>query len=325
MKFRETHDPAAFRNWFLDGMECHGSDLQDPPRMAWDETYRQDRPDAMFLMACNELGTLETGVATAIAEAEAFAEILGQEWGKTLRRNRVAIEHFGYADGISQPRFFVNEPDHESLDVVLLPDPLADGPDAYGSYLVYRKLEQNVKGFRKAEEDLADLLDLQGASRDRAAAMIVGRFRDGRPLTTPAFASIVDSGDNSFSFRDDPSGQWCPVHSHIRKVRPRLNEARRPRIVRRGVPYGTDLHDPENPPDPLPETGVGMLFLSFQSDIRRQFGAVQQMWANNRDFPRGNTGRDPIIGQGPGATSQQWPPKLGWSSLPQGRVTLEAS
>jgi hypothetical protein len=41
---------------------------------------------------------------------------------------------------------------------------------------VFRKLEQNVRRFKQVEEDPADALELTGDDRERAGAMIVGRF-----------------------------------------------------------------------------------------------------------------------------------------------------
>ena len=82
------------------------------------------------------------------------------------------IEHFGYVDGRSQPLFLKDEVDKEPrehwdpafpLSNVLVADPLAADPDRhFGSYFVFRKLEQNVRAFKEIEQELADDLGLDG-------------------------------------------------------------------------------------------------------------------------------------------------------------------
>jgi len=51
---------------------------------------------------------------------------------------------------------------------------------------VFRKLEQNVWGFKKREEELAHDLGLKEEEEERAGALIVGRFEDGTPVTLSA-------------------------------------------------------------------------------------------------------------------------------------------
>lgn len=75
----------------------------------------------------------------------------------------------------------------------------------------------------------------------------------------------------------------------------------------------------QDPPALLdrPETGVGLLFMCYQSDISNQFAFIQKRWgANDRDFQVPGAGFDPINGSGgTGAlTPQKW--SRGWDRAP---------
>jgi deferrochelatase/peroxidase EfeB len=153
--------------------------------------------------------------------------------------------------------------------------------------------------------------------------MIVGRFRDGTPLTKYSSErrdtekndikysplKYDDVKYNDFKYEDDSRGSKCPLHAHIRKVRPRedITNHRR-RMVRRGVPYGD--YNPVAGTD-KPERGSGLLFMAFMRNLHSQFGSVQKEWANSADFPEPRTGTDPLIGQSHGRTPPSWPVRWG--------------
>lgn len=307
--FRHPRDLVRTKaNWFVHGMEHKGETMADPPKLDWEPAY-QNRLDAMLLLACDDPQALKAKVREAKDAISGFGKVLKVETAKTHRRGKFSVELFGFADGISQPHFYKGDEDQEPPAIVLEPDRLAGSRDAFGSYLVYRKLEQNVKGFLEAEAALADELRLSGKDRERAGAMIVGRFRDGTPLTkSPDAGTVPDSELNDFDYTEeggDP-GSRCPMHAHIRKVRPR-GRVRYPRerIVRRGVNYGT--YDPTNRRKKPPENGSGLLFLSFQRNIESQFGKLQSEWANTVYAPEEHSGQDPIAGQGWTNSRQSWP------------------
>ena len=71
--------------------------------------------------------------------------------------------------------------------------------DGYCSYMVFRKLEQNVKKFRKSAGDLANLLNIDA---DGAAALAVGRHRDATPAI-PTLNLDPTADPNDFNFEDD--------------------------------------------------------------------------------------------------------------------------
>jgi deferrochelatase/peroxidase EfeB len=121
---------------------------------------------------------------------------------------------------------------------------------------------------------------------------------------TPAV--LDDAQINNFDYEPgDSDGSRVPRAAHIRKVNPRAArpgriESNRHRMLRRGIPYGTEFQ-PNEGPYPQGPIGVdidrGLLFLCYQSSLARSFNFVQQSWANARDFPQSGDGEDPIISQ----------------------------
>ncbi len=100
------------------------------------------------------------------------------------------LEHFGFRDGVSQPLFLKRDIDKERehsdfskwdprapLNLVLFKDPLGKEKESYGSFLVFRKLEQNVKGWNNdVVNNLAKKLNVPD---ELARAYTMGRFQDG--------------------------------------------------------------------------------------------------------------------------------------------------
>lgn len=261
------------------------------------------------------------------------------------------VEHFGFAEGLSNPRFIsrpagalpgVHWDDTTSLDQILVPC----GPssaEAFGSYLVFRKLEQQVRRFWDLEQQLEAAIAAAGGSAGRAAAMAMGRFRSGTPLAESG-NDLGPARSNDFDqFKLEiatGTGTRCPMHAHIRRANPRgelpvvyspnsglptTAVSRRIPIARRGIPYGHRLDDPCNPDVPLedrPQDGVGMLFMSMHSDIARQFEYVQRHWLGGA----GTSGTiDPVVvdpissGRAP-SQPQKWP--VEWARPHDGTVSF---
>ena len=241
------------------------------------------------------------------------------------------LEHFGFVDGISQPRIHgvttgrrvAELPAGEALlgyrDVdgdtagAGLPTALARN----GSYLVYRKLEQDVPAFRELTRELADrLADRVEAGTDPeqlAAAKLMGRWRNGTPLTASPDNNDPSAGRVHFGFQEkDAEGHGCPVGAHIRRANPRDSRpvdpnatadtgsevgleatlALRHRMLRRGIPYGTPLA--EDVVDDQRERGL--LFIALVGDLRRQFEFVQAHWMSDGNAFRLGTDRDVLSG-----------------------------
>jgi deferrochelatase/peroxidase EfeB len=196
-----------------------------------------------------------------------------------------------------------------------------------GTYLVYRKLHQNVASFDA-------LLAREGATypggAELMAAKFVGRWRDnGAPLVNApnaasklqwdadfaeASAEEKDAMLSNFTYDDDMSGARCPLSGHMRRVNPRASLelkagtcpgqflrnagafdtpgalANRRRILRRGLPYGDSTQRDNDQGD------HGVIMMMLNADIGRQYEFVQQQWVNyGNDFREAND-KDVILG-----------------------------
>ena len=297
--------------------------LNDPSPAAW-EPHLKPGIDALLIIADDSVAKVGNAAAALTSSFPANGVgIRGIDAGHALRsapsvnepKGR-GIEHFGYVDGRSQPLMLAADVQVEATrnggidrwdprfgpgQAALVRDPHGTTADSYGSFLVYRKLEQNVKSFKERESSLADALQLQGDDRERAGAMVVGRFEDGTPLILEKEARDFNPTPNNFNYSGDPTGLRCPFHAHVRKINPRANsqEQRSHLMPRRGIPFGDPNRDFEDE-DNLPEGGVGLLFMAYNREIESQFEVAQRLWANDATFPDGLAqGADPIIGQGP--------------------------
>ncbi len=228
-----------------------------------------------------------------------------------------AREHFGYADGFAQPavegasdvkapgggvlekdgrwralapgEFVLGYPDEDSRDDPKrrLPNAPADPLGKSGTYMVWRKLSQDVALWRRVLADAAKLY--HGGDDQKLAAKVVGRWPDGTPLVThpdkpdPSFDPAA-RGANDFKYDGDLDGRRCPIGAHIRRSNPRdalgfeTALTFRHRMIRRGMPYGPPLPDGVHEDDGTPR---GLVFVSFQASISRQFEAVQMQWLND--------------------------------------------
>ncbi len=193
-----------------------------------------------------------------------------------------------------------------------------------GSYLVFRRLSQDVAGF--------DAFVRQAAGEDQVAesligAKLVGRYKSGCPLertkdedpaldtqiADPSIANpslLEENKINDFEYGNDPAGNLVPRASHIRKVYPRDEatpgggeaDTQTHRIIRRGIAYGAP-YEPGAPNgtrragDAQFPNDRGLLFLCYQHSLETQFEFLQKFWVNNPNFPEAGNGQDPIIAQ----------------------------
>ncbi len=326
--------PAAKRPadpQFAAGMKGSNAALADPPVSTWDSAY-QGPIHGMILVAFGaptrtKLDQRVRGIVQRLRHADLAAVLCVEEGDSIQNADGQDIEHFGYVDGISQPKFFLEEVAGMErahwdplmpLRLVLAPDPAGTTGHSFGSYFVFRKLEQNVRGFKEREKELAVEL-FHNPESELAGAMAVGRFENGTPVTLSAEdlkidGSLIPTADlgriNDFNYDTDP-GQRCPFHAHIRKSTPRgvvpgpggtLDGEKNRMMARRGIIYGHRfVHPNEAIFEEMPTKGVGLLFMSFQHNLASQFEFIQQQWVNNPAFsqPAPPTGLDPVIGQGP--------------------------
>lgn len=275
-----------------------------------------------------------------------------------------AKEHFGYTDGIGDPVFegqhniqarvpgrgkFTGERGWQALatgefilghiDEAMEYPQTAPKPKLLaknGTYMVYRKLHENVGSFNA-------FLDKQSrmypGSKEQLAAKFAGRWRDnGAPVTSaPDDASKAEwdtryadanfSGKKrmltEFTYDDDISGAKCPLSAHIRRINPRGSLefgakgayetpgalVNRRRILRRGLPYGEVKDETRD------DGNHGIVFMALNADIKRQFEFIQQQWVNYaNDFKEGND-KEVLLGnhdmQHPGKVVLQAEPRSG--------------
>ena len=235
--------------------------------------------------------------------------------------------HFGYCDGFSQPtidcglgnpvpdqqpvapagEFLLGYPSQFDQFTYQVPIPDELGQD--GSFMVLRILEQDCAAF---DALIARSKENHGVDGELLAAKLVGRWRNGTPLTlSPDSDSpvplLTTEQLNQYDYAptseipgaySDRRGFRCPIGSHMRRANPRGstiagNSGSRHRIVRRGVPYGPP-YDPSNPNDGIKR---GLLGLFIGVSIKDQFEFLMSEWMNGSAFAPGIYGTtDPIIG-----------------------------
>ncbi len=351
---------------FQAGLVARAGLLGDPDPVNWHPDYRNDvARSALFVVACDDPDPLKALAQKLVTKLQDLGSKPQIQYGFAVSdsNGRPRLEHFGFADGISQPgirgryadrpnafmtrrRLPRDDPDHDLFgwpgqhlvwpgEFVLghpasSPDPRIPGPVRQvpawmhnGSFLVYRRLRQDVVGFRHwLAEQAASLKDFPGFSHlndsDRVAklaANIVGRWPSGAPLSrSPDSDDTVLGSDrmanNDFRFDDDATkrddvygaakadslGAICPVSAHIRKVNVRdqasdmggTSATYTRRILRVGVPYDDSKDGVDD---------RGLLFMSIQASIEDQFEFLQARWINSASRPRGPGGDDLLVGQ----------------------------
>jgi Dyp-type peroxidase family len=169
-----------------------------------------------------------------------------------------------------------------------------------GTFMVWRKLRQDVGGFRAF---LAEAAGQTGLEPSLVAAKLLGRWPDGSPLVLRPHEGDPRLGNdrdrvNDFAYASDPDGFTCPRGTHVRRANPRDALAHggrltaRHRILRRGMPYGEPLA-PDSPDDGADR---GLVFVCLQASIERQFEIVQARWLNDGDAFGLGRAPDPVAG-----------------------------
>lgn len=277
-------------------------------------------------------------------------------------------EPFGFADGISQPVLDWERrqsPEKERLEyqnVVTLGEFLLGYPNEYGrytdrplidaahplaaslpvaedagdkrdlgcngSYLVFRHLQQDVRGFWR-------FCDAQTgsdpAARQSLAEKMVGRKMNGDPLVPLSATPIPGIDDessarNRFSYDSDVKGTRCPFGAHIRRSNPRnpdlpgkpagllsrlLNalgfgakgfrddveaSARFHRLLRRGREFGPGVSPEQTLAEGPDSAEHGIYFICLAANILRQFEFVQNAWVMSTKFNAMTEESDPLLG-----------------------------
>ena len=338
---------------FQQGMKARGDILYDTGKNGpahWDPVWREERVHAWLAVNARTGEALEERCA-------AMQQVMTETGGATLLQAQDACaiylkdkpstqEHFGYTDGFGNPDFKGAEREcipgqgkltsdgrweapreahplrqHNLGGIRPSPAPIPHLLGRNGTFMVYRKLHQNVATFRNYLDEKSKLY---GGGKEKLAAKFVGRWRDGTPIELspdePDPRIVADKTRNTdFTYGGDPAGVRCPIGAHIRRAHPRdafgFNGGlvNRRRIMRRGLPYGAYVAEGELARD---EDDRGIIFMALNASIFRQFEFVQQQWieygndshqGNDKDFLIGNhDGTDKFVVQG--TTNPKNPP-----------------
>jgi len=177
-----------------------------------------------------------------------------------------------------------------------------------GTYVVVRQIAQNVpKLWNYLDQATQDATDKScPVEREKLASKLIGRWPSGAPLVdNPKNDDPRQSARNDFLYQSiDPGGFSCPLGAHIRRTNPRdtlgtdpvesLKLTKRHRLIRRGRSYGPRMVDPL-----ASDTQErGLMFMSINANIERQFEFIQQTWSTARLFHGLDGEVDPILGRG---------------------------
>jgi Dyp-type peroxidase family len=320
----------------------------------WDDLWLQDQPEsqvhAWLAINASSPQALESQFAAILSllHSTGGARLLASQDASALFENgqQTPKEHFGYTDGFGNPDYVdICRTTQPGQGKILTPPsnsspatwtPLATGElllgyadeagelpvapiphlmAANGTFMVYRKLHQNVGSFRRSLNEWGAKYGAGDSfAREKLASKFIGRWRDGTPIESSPDAPnpkiVADKEKNvDFTFSADASGSRCPIGAHIRRVHPRDAfgfEGRlinRRRITRRGLPYGPQApkEDPAAPEsseaaEALDRQDRGIVFMALNASLSRQFEFVQQQWINyGNDAHLGND-KDLLLG-----------------------------
>ncbi|KAK0104921.1 hypothetical protein ONS95_005184 [Cadophora gregata] len=235
-------------------------------------------------------------------------------------------EHFGFKDGISQPKIQGldefspkdKEPPAVKPGMILSgyegdemgqPDWATDG-----SFMVIRDLQQLVPEFDKwleVNSHRAPFVENSKDPKEKLAAYLMGRWKNGTPVDLSPHDDKEGEPEyhetNNFDFHPMEKHDRCPFGAHIRKMRPRGDlEHDHAVIIRRGISYGGEVTPEEMAASKSDDKNErGLIFVCYQSDIRMGYSFLTSRWASNHHFPDKKTkhvgengpGIDAIVGQ----------------------------
>jgi Dyp-type peroxidase family len=348
---------AMFSLEFIDGMvEPHRSrilgDLNESAPECWDWGGPSTLElHAILLLFASGDGELEQLYAQ---QTQGFLESGLRELARLHTSYLGSREQFGFRDGISQPTIdglgygdasmntiqpgefvlgYANERGQfapsptvtagQNARGLLRSSPASNGQPDFGrngSYLVFRQLRQDVRGFWGFAERATRRPDgsSDDAKRTWLAAKMVGRWPSGAPLVkAPEQDDPALAADNDFAYAaTDLYGFRCPIGAHIRRGNPRdsldpgpgteqsITIGKHHRLLRRGREYGppvdpTTLFAADGSDD---DVDRGLHFVCLCADIARQFEFVQHTWLLSTKFGGLYDDADPLLGAPPQAS-----------------------
>lgn len=302
----------TFPDEFRQGMAARADKLGDSGQSSpenWEQPLGHDQAHVIVMIDAQDQELLDGALQSlheGIARHSPGVSIGGEQRAAVLPFGR---EHFGFSDGFSQPavegsglparpgqgtptkrgwrplkpgEFVLGYEDEDGV----LPDSPAGGLGRNGTFMVYRKLYQDVALFRRFVREAAERYEW---NERQLAAKIVGRWDDGTPMTMSPDAPDPEISEdkvkiNDFRYKDDLDGAKCPLGSHVRRSNPRDalgwegKRSFRHRIIRRGMPFGDPLA-----PETLDDDGAerGLIFVCFNASLARQFETVQHQWCSD--------------------------------------------
>ena len=254
--------------------------------------------------------------------------------------SRIRFAHFGFRDGIAQPKIAVAD-DREATPVPFNAGELLLGYEnqqnfnrwadsetsddnkqffVNGCFAIVRKMEQNEALFN-------GYLDTQVAalrtaypniSTEFLKAKLCGRWPDGSLIKPGEWQNLKpeDPPLDDFKFKQvgDAQGLGCPFGSHIRRTNPRDDDVaptRRRSLFRRGMPYGPLYSERKDAPR-------GLIGLFFCASIEDQFEHVMSEWVEKTPLgpPNRGTAKDPLVGHNDDPGSGFDIPLQGGGSIP---------
>lgn len=328
-------EPAlqSFPSEFVQGMKARAAILGDTGNNSpehWEAVWLEEKVGAWLGVYAESLDELErqcTALQDLMRKSGGALEVGRQDAGAlAIAGKPTTKEHFGYTDGFGNPDFLGVERDTQPGQGKLMKDgtwaPLATGElllgyadeagelpvapvphllASNGTFMVYRKLHQNVETFRNYLHEKGKQYP---GGAEKLASKFIGRWRDGTPVELSPGAEdpaiVADKNRNvKFTFGSDLDGARCPIGAHVRRTNPRdafgfngklIN---RRRITRRGLPYG-----PYTPEDqPVQDNGNhGIVFMALNASLFRQFEFVQQQWIEYGNDARQGNDKDMLIG-----------------------------
>ncbi len=237
--------------------------------------------------------------------------VLAVEPMRRYEKEAKTRDHFGFADGLSQPEVGAKDgkdwSDAVQRGEILIgyDNDQGDGPRPKkanplldnSTFLVVRKLKQNVKALNERIGAQAVKLKDAGVSvtADELKAKMMGRTLDGDPVVAPGARE-----SNDFNYDADPKGAKCPFQSHVRRTNPRpavpgatppLPRQKMPRLMRRGMTYGAPMDSGNDDDDDR-----GLMFMAYNASIAEQFEVVQRWISGGNSSGVHSSQADPFLG-----------------------------
>lgn len=276
-----------------------GGPTTDPVHVVLFLYTREEPPSAAYTAAVQ---ALETGAAKGLKYLCTHSGMSIE--GPLVGEERVGYEHFGFRDGLSQPRIsgqcpvaapafqpsaspgeFLLHKDFKSIYGGSSLGEMPQGLAGNGSFGVLRLMEQHTAVFRESTDREARRL---GTDADRLRAKLMGRWPEGDPLSLvhhapppgapPKAADTLNSFDYAPSWEfpaveNDHQGLHCPVGAHIRRANPRTarvaGQRHSRRLLRRGMPAQWQEGGVDK---------VGLMGLFLGANIEQQFEFIQREW-----------------------------------------------